>query len=227
MCGATSQQKGIEAQQSAFMSQQMAQYQVDFQENQAVLGALTKSLEPIVNAGPDQLGFSENERNALNTSAEEGAGEAFRQAQTATNTALAAKGGGNMPVTSGAADQVNANIATGVENNLANERTNIIKADYATGRQNYQMATGALMQAPGAMESPLAGTAQAANTAGKDAMDSANAIQKAGNSWMGLVGGALGAATSFATGGLSSLGGMASGGEGGGIFDSNGGYLGE
>jgi hypothetical protein len=124
---------------------------------------------------------------------------------------MAARGGGNIALPSGAQSQVQEMIGTAAENQKSSALNTINLANYAQGRQNYFNAVGALAGVPGATENALTGAANAATGAGGSAMQGATAIQQANNSWMGLLGGILGNAAQvgegFATGGLSFAGG--------------------
>lgn len=207
MCGASQEQKDLNASQTNFYNQLTSQYATEYANNQEILNTLKTSLSPIVTAGPSQEGFSPEQKAALNAQATEGAAKAYRDTQTATREAQAARGGGNSPFTSAADEQLNSQIALGAETNLNNNKLDIINKDYDTGRENYGAAVGALSGVPSAIQSANSSAAGVATGAGGAAAEEANAINSANSSWMGLVGGLA----SSAVGGLTSAGGLLGG----------------
>ncbi|HEX3682202.1 MAG TPA: hypothetical protein VHU83_06635 [Bryobacteraceae bacterium] len=203
MCGSSQNQNNINNAQIQFMDTLTAQYQQEFAQNQEILNTLTSSLQPIINGGPSQEGYSPQELAALNTQATQQAGQAYAQAKQATDESIAAKGGGDLFVPSGATQQVDADLDISAENNLSNQKLNILQSDYATGLSEYESAIGALSGVPGAIDNASTGAAGAVTNSSNAAANEANAITEANNSWMGLLGGVAGAA--LGTGGVSSF----------------------
>lgn len=215
MCGSSQAMNQVNQSQTALFSQLINQLGGEFGAASSIFNELQSSLAPIVAAGVNQQGFSAAELASMNTQAIQNAGNTYAQESQAANEAMAARGGGNIALPSGAQSQVQEEIGTAAENQKSSALEKITQENYATGRQNYFNALGALSAAPGVF-----GTAnQAANAAtgaGGSAMQGATQIQQANNSWMGLLGGILGNAAQvgegFATGGLS-FGGGGGGGE--------------
>lgn len=192
MCGASSQQKQIEASQQKFYDQLTQEYGVVFGENQAILKSLTASFKPILEAGPNQRGFSTEERQNLNSQAVTGTGQNYSKAAAALGAVQGAEGGGTAFIPSGAKHQQQAQLAESAASNESNIESNIVSADYATGRDNYFRAAGALGGVAGELN-PV-GYSNAATGAGSAAATTANQITQANNGWMNLVAGGLGAA---------------------------------
>lgn len=200
MCGSSKQQNSINDAQTEFYKQLTSQYQTDFAQNQDVLKQLTSTLSPIIAAGAGQEGYTPEQKAALNAQATEGSAQAYRQAATAANEGMAARGGGNIPITGPATEQLSDQLKLGAETNLNNEKLGITTNNFALGRQNFNTAVGQLASVPGALEGATNGAAGAATSAGTAAATEANEINKSNNSWMGLVGGLIGTATSFIPG---------------------------
>jgi hypothetical protein len=197
-CGASSEQKQVEASQQAFYTQLTSEYGTVFGENQAILGALTKSFEPILSAGINQQGFSPAELANLNAQAVTGTGQNYAKAEKALAAGQAAEGGGTSYIPTGAKMEQQRQLATSAAENESAIESNIVAQNYATGRQNYLEAAGMLGGVAG-QYNPT-GYAGAATGAGSAASTTANEISQANNSWMGLVTGALGAAGTAAGG---------------------------
>lgn len=198
MCGASSQQTDIEASQAAFYKQLTSEYGTIFGESQGILSALTKSFQPILDAGINQEGFSTAELNNLNAQAVTGTGQNYAKAADALTKEQGTAGGGTSFIPTGAKLEQQKELATSAAQNESGIESNILASDYATGRQNYLDAAGVL----GGVASQYnpAGFANSATGAGSAASTTANEITQANNSWMNLVGGALGAAGTAAAG---------------------------
>lgn len=192
MCGASSQQKDIEASQAAFYNELTSEYKGVFAQNQAILGTLTKSFQPILAKGINQQGFSPEELATLNSQAVTGTGENYAKAKAALANQQAAEGGGNAYVPTGVKEQQNLQLASSAAQNESAIEGKIASDNFATGRENYLSAAGAL----GGVASQLnpTGFAGAATGAGSAAATTADQITQANNAWMSLAGQGLGAA---------------------------------
>lgn len=196
MCGASQQQENLATSQSNFYNQLTSQYQTEFSQNQAILSNLTKTLTPIINAGPSQQGYSPEEIAALNAQATEGTAAGYRSTATAMNEQEAALGGGNSPITSAAQEQLQSTAMTNAENQLTNAKTGILQSGFQQGATNFANATGQLVGAVGGTENPLSGAAGATTGAGSSAMTGATDVNNANNQWEGLLGGLASSALS-------------------------------
>lgn len=215
MCGPSGQQKQLAGEQSSFFNDLMSSYQQNFGEQQAVLSSLTNALQPILQGGPNQMGFSAAENAALTGGAINTSAANARNAQVAA----ASSAGGNTGVTTGGQKQLQAGIASAAGVGLSGEENQINLANAQQGRQNYFAA-----------EQGLAGVAQlqnpvpyagAANTAGGQSFNEATNIQNMKNQEQADIGGAV---AGLATGGLgfANSSDFLSGLGGGNIFGSGG-----
>lgn len=198
MCGPTGEQKALEAKQAAFYDTMTKHYEDVYGKQSAILGELTKVLQPIVDKGPSQRGFSDAEHTALETTAKESTANNFAQAETALNENIAARGGSDF-LPSGADLQLKEGlVATGAAAQSQQE-LGIETADWEQGRSNWQAATGALGGV--ANQFNPNGTASVANESGSAAGTTANQIAEASNSMWGSVIGGLSGIAGSAVGG--------------------------
>jgi hypothetical protein len=155
MCGPSSEQRRLEAQQASFATLMQNDYVQRFGQQSAVLQQLNNILTPIAEAGPSQQGMSGQELAALNTAAMVNTSNATRNAQEAARTAMAGQGGGAAsPLTSGIEQQISGSIASRGAQQLAGLQTGITQENYALGRQQWQQAMGGL-QALGSQYNPV------------------------------------------------------------------------
>jgi hypothetical protein len=201
MCGPTAGETAAATQESGLGSTLTASFAKNFGAQSDILSNLTNVLTPIAQAGPDQQGFGTQELAALNTQANQGIGQNYNKAAQALQGNLAARGGGNEVLPTGAEASLKGELASSAANQMSNAGLAITNANYAQGRQNWQAATSQLENV-GQMENPLgfAGAASGATQAGYS-MQSANsnmAAQQFGEiagGISGLVGAGMGIAT--------------------------------
>ena len=204
--GASGAENQLQQQQSDFYKTLTSNYQTQFANQSAIFNSIQSVFNPILQAGPNQYGFSNQEDAALRTQATEGTAASFANARSATAQALASSGGGNDFLPSGA----NANIQTNLEGQAAatqsNQQLGITEAGYQQGYNQFTQASNALGSVAAGLN-PL-GYAGAATPAGNSAFGSASTIQQQNNAaspW-GTIGGILGgAASQFLGDGLSNL----------------------
>lgn len=209
--GASQQQKDISAAQSNYYNVLTQQAQEEFGLASGIFNQLKDMFSPILAAGIDQQGFSKAELDTLNAQVVNQTGANYHNAAQAVNEELAAQGGGNVRIGSGANDLVRERVADSAAQTASNEELQVQENNYATGRQNFLNAAAILSGAPGVFSGATA-AAGVANNAGADASQTANEITQANNSWMGLVGGILGGGLSgWASGGFKMPGGGSSG----------------
>jgi hypothetical protein len=221
MCGATSSQNQIEQGQQSLFNTMTSQAQQIFGSSSEVFGDLVKSFAPIVEAGPNQEGFSAPEKSALDSQAITDSGNAYRNASTSVKEAEAAVGGGNVALPGGANIGRDLSVSTSAAENTANELNQIEQNDYAQGRQNYFQAASGLAGAPQVFN-PATSAGEAATGSGSAAANTANQIAQENNSWVSAVTGALGGvAGSVVSGGMKNLG------AGVGFFGQNAGESGD
>ena len=202
-CGASSQQKQMYAKQSSFFDTLIEQAKEVFGGASTVFKDLVDTFAPIVKAGPNQHGFNLETRTALNTQATEGTSRAFEHASKAVNESIAARGGGNAYIPSGADEQLRQQLAAEAAANESEQKLKIVQADYDVGRDNYFRAASGLAGATNVF-APAVSMSNAATEAGNAASNTANEIAQANNSWVNAAFGALGGVGSAAVGGLTS-----------------------
>lgn len=195
MCGDNREQGRIYKAQADFYDTMTAQYKEVFGKQQAILDDLTAKFKPIVDAGPNQRGFSKEEHTLLDTGATEGVANNFASVKKSLGEELAARGGSDF-IPSGADTQLSAGIDAVAAAERSNLQNKIEMADFAAGKENWNTAINVLSGTAG-MLNPV-GYSEAATGAGNSAANTANEMAKADNSmWggvMGMIGGVAGAA---------------------------------
>lgn len=204
--GASAQQTSLANSQQNFYNTLSADYNQQFANQNAILGTLRNSLAPIVQAGPNQFGFSKAETNNLNSQALQGTGQQYTNAAKSLGESQAAQGGGNSYLPTGAQAQQQATLAATGANQASNQLMGIQQAGYQQGYNQYQSAVNAL----GGVASQYNPTGYAgdATGAGNAAANEANQVAQLNNEaspWNlvgGILGGAVGAGLDAFTGGI-------------------------
>ena len=191
LCGATGAQKTAQANEMKVSDLLTSDFQKIFSGNDNILQSITGALEPVVNAGPNQYGFSSAEDAALRTQATDTLAAAGRNTTNAVRSAVAANGGMNLP--SGSEAAIEGSLAESEANKQAEAQLGITEKGYETGRENFFKSEGALASAPGALENPATAAGSAAEGAAGAAMQGATDIATAQNAWIAPVAGAIGA----------------------------------
>jgi hypothetical protein len=190
MCGSTGQQNSVEAADMQTMQEYDTMLQQQYGNQQAIYGKVSSVLDPILRAGPSQQGFSTAEKNTLDAQAVGGTAQNYSQAAKAVGAQIGAEGGGNSVISSGANEELRAEVAESAAQNESNEEAQITAQDYATGRQNFQNAEqGEFEIASG--DNPL-GYGSLENTAESNTGSEANSIAQENNSWYTAALGAAG-----------------------------------
>jgi hypothetical protein len=198
LCGPSGAQKNLAGEQSAFFQNLMSSYQQNFGEQQGIFSSLTKALSPILEAGPNQQGFSAAENAALTGQAINATAANARNAQVVA----ASSAGGNTGVTTGGQKQLQAEIASRAGVGLSGAENQINLTNAELGRQNFFNAESGLAGVAG-LENPV-GYAGQANNAGGQAFNEATTIQNMTNQEQADIGGAVaGLALAPFTGGAS------------------------
>lgn len=198
MCGPSGAQKTLSNEQSQFFNELQASYSQNFGEQQAVLSSLNNALQPILEAGPNQPGFSAAETAALNSEAINATAANARNAEVVAGSSV----GGNTGVTTGGTKQLEAGIASEAGKNLSSEENQIGLTSAELGRQNFFNAEQGLAGIA-SLENPVP-YAGASNTAGGLAFNEATQIQNMKNQEEADIGGAVaGLALAPFTGGAS------------------------
>jgi hypothetical protein len=202
-CGPSGQEKSLEKEEASFDQTLQTDYSQTFAQNQQILSNLNSVLQPIVNAGPNQQGFSPEELSTLNTQATEGNAQGYNQAVEAAAQQENTQGGGTTLLPSGVNAQINAGIASAAEGNLANEKLGITQANYAQGQQNWETALSG-EESVAAGEAPL-GYASATTSANSAAFNEANIIGQENNQEFGQIVGGIAGIGGAVLGGLGNL----------------------
>jgi hypothetical protein len=190
--GPTAAQNQIASSQQSFFSQLTSSFNQMFAGQTGILQSLQQAFQPILAAGPNQFGFSPQEMATLKAGAVNQTAQTFAANQQALNNALAARGGGNAFLPSGAQAQLQQQGYTAASQEESGLLNQITQAGYAQGRQNFLTAANVL-GSTAAMYNPT-GYAGQATQAGEQAFGTATQIAKeqaAASPW-GAIGGALG-----------------------------------
>lgn len=196
---ASSQEKALQASTQSFFKTLMADYNQQFAGQNAILGQLQQAFSPILSAGINQQGFSADELAAYRTDATNRTAAEYQKAATATNESLAAEGGGNTFLPTGAQAELKQQVANTAAQNEATANLSIDEANYAQGRKNFLAARDTLGSVAGMMNPTAYGGL--ASSEGSTAFNEANTIAQQ-NDTFGQVAGFLGgAATAWLGGG--------------------------
>lgn len=188
-----------------FYAQGRQESATTFSESQDLLKLMESVYSPILAKGPNQRGFSDEERNNLNAQTVEGTARNYSAAARAVNEHIAAEGGGDNPLPTGGQVQLQEEVAASAAGEQSREESQVLQADYAQGYDEFKHAGEALSVASGQL-SPTS-YMNAATSAGSAAETTAKDINAEQNSWMAPVFGAIGAiGGGIATGGMSNLG---------------------
>jgi hypothetical protein len=186
---ASGEEKALASQQADFYKTLTADYSKQFANQSAILSSLTAAFDPILKAGIGQYGFTPQQDVSMRTSASDAIARNTASAQTALNENLAARGGGNVSIPSGATAQLEASLLSSEATQQAETSNAITQKGYDVGRSNFLSAEGALMGAAG-MYNPL-GFAGATTGAGSSAFNMEDEINKQNTAWQGALTGAL------------------------------------
>src|SRR5208282_5373385 len=156
MCGASSQAKNIAEQSASLGNTLQGNYAQNYGIQQNIIGNIKSSLNPIVQAGPNQTGFNKAEAAAINTNQIDAAGQQAKNYQEEVNTkASGLGGGGNAGGSSGFRTGATTGLDTAanqtVANNLSASENAATEANYAQGNQNFNQAVGGLNAVAGTL----------------------------------------------------------------------------
>lgn len=205
LCGGPSQEaKNNEAAQTAFYKQMTQEQSAVFAQQQDILKEMNSVLEPIVKAGPNQLGFTPEENSILRSEITGGAAKAEENAVNALQLRNKQLSGGADVLPTGTQAALEGNIRLLGEQGKAEALNKETLANYEAGSDRYNRALAALT----GNASLLAPTSysSAATNAGSSATGAINlADSERSNLLSSILGGVVGAGTSFLTGGLSNI----------------------
>ena len=204
MCGSSAKEQSAQESEKGFMTTLMSNYNQNEALQGATLAHINSVLQPTLEAGPNQTGFSPEESSALNTQAIDTTGAAAANAERAAQTQAAGRNdSGNLPQ-SGVDQAIEAQTRTASANQLSNEQLGITEADYGTGRSNFNQPRSG-EDAIAGMYNPNA-AASAANTANQTEFGESQAISQENNQvWSDIAGGIVNVATLGLAGGFGNL----------------------
>jgi hypothetical protein len=197
MCGPSQSEENLQQSETGFMNELYGNYQTNFAEQQQVLQHLNGVLSPIIQAGPNQTGFSPEETAALNTQAIDTTGAAAANAERSIANETAGRSDSGNTAIAGNTAALEAGAGSAAEGQLSSEELGITEANYATGRSNFNNAVGAEEGVSGQFN-PVA-TGGLANSANQNAFGEANQINQQQNQEEADIAGGI---TSLATGAI-------------------------
>lgn len=193
-------QEGLAAKSRAFAGELQSNYQTIFGQDQDIFNTLTRGWKRIFEAGPGR-GMSPEEEAARRTEVSERTAAASRDISRKVSETMAARGGGNISIPSGALAQVQAEIATQQKQQEALGQEEITGKSYDIGRDIWKEAGRGLMGAPSVMAPAL--EAGKLTLGGYDTASTlAQRARAARTSWVGALTGLAGSAVAGLTGGL-------------------------
>jgi hypothetical protein len=193
MCGGpTSAQTANQQAQADFYQKQISAYDTAYSQFKDLQAQIKSQLQPILQAGPGQFGYTPDETTALRTQATQGTSEAYAGAQRALQQRIATLGGGtsNVNMTGGPMAQVSGELASTAAQESSRENLGITTSGYDLGRQMWQNAiSGTQALAQGWNPNAFGATTINAGTA---AGNEANVIAQQRNQMWGSILGAVG-----------------------------------
>lgn len=197
MC-ASDDQDILQSEEMDTLQQYQSMMKTQYADQQGVYSQISKQLEPILAAGPDQTGMSAAEVSDLKSQAVGGTATNYAAASKALNESESAEGGGNVPITSGGQQELKEELASSAAGTESEQETQIEGEDYALGRQNFENAEqGEFAIASG--ENPLGYGGLVEGQEGTTNSE-ANAIASEDTSWINAAIGAAGAVGGAAAG---------------------------
>jgi len=203
MCGGpSSTQLELQQEEANFYKTQISAYNTAYKNFSDIQATLNKQFDPILKAGPNQRGFSDEERQVLNTQAVEGTAQGYAKARQALQENQAVQGGGtsNVNLTGGPQAQQQEELAALGASTESAEKLGITEADYSQGYDEWKNAVaGEENLAAGWNPNSFSGSV---NSAAQTANSEANTITEEQQSvWKGVLG-ALGGIAGQAAGGF-------------------------
>lgn len=181
-----------------------ANYNKEFAQWSQVLNGFQANIQPILNGGINQFGFTPGEEAALRTDISNQTTKAFSDQRAALENHIAQQGGGEDFMPSGAKEQLEEQLANEQARTSSDLNTKVTQAGYEQGRQNYLTALNAENTVLSATNpNAFASSAIGAGNGATNAINVANTTSLGG--WGGIIGGLVNAGMGALTGGMSSL----------------------
>lgn len=204
MGGPSEQAKANEKAQTEFYNQLTQQQNTAFGEQQDLLNSIKAVSLPILQKGPNAYGFTPEEDALLRGGIESTGAQATTNAVNAQELRERQLGGGAQVLPSGAAATLELQARELGGQNTANQLTQERLAGYQAGQQRYSQALAALSGNASLLNpTSYAGAATGAGESATGAVKLADSERS--NLLSSILGGVVGAGTSFLTGGLSNI----------------------
>ena len=158
--------------------------------------SLTNIYNSVIAKGANQEGFTAGQMEKMNSQAVEGTAQNYAAASKALGGKLAAEGGGNNAMPTGAENEMQAELAASSAATESGEESAIQQADWEQGAQQFNMAMAgaAGLNNSVAQENAATGEGSAANTTMNDIAQENTAAFSAVT---GAINGAAGAVSKF------------------------------
>jgi hypothetical protein len=191
-CGASSQQTDTYNTQQQLTQTLINQMGQVFGSSSSVFNSLVAGATPIYNAGPDQMGWSPEQKAAMDSAAINTTAASYQSARQSIGEQVAAQGGGNINLPSGAQIAPQLALSEKAAQQQASELNQNTLADATQGRENWLDSAKILQGAPSVFNTST-GAANSAVGSGSAQSTTANEISQANNSWVNALIGAGGA----------------------------------
>jgi hypothetical protein len=203
MCFTSAGLTATGAQQSAAYNTAVAQAQTEFGATNTEFNDLMNTLNPVVKAGPNQMGYSAPVESAINANSINTTAAAYKNASAAVKSSEAAVGGGNVALPTGVNLGTEEALAeAGAQQESSELNSNLIN-NAKVGNQNWEFASKSAEAAPEMFGAANQAT-QSATQAGQASASTQNAITQDQNSWQQLAIGALSDTATVASAGMKS-----------------------
>src|SRR5215471_6033166 len=143
MCsGPSATQMELQQEEADFYRTQINAYNKAYSNFSDIQAKLNAQFDPILKAGPGQMGYTPDELTTLRTQSTEGTAQNYAAAQRALQQRIATLGGGtsNVNTTGGVAGQLQAELASAGAGEQSRENLGITQSGYDVGRQMWQQA---------------------------------------------------------------------------------------
>jgi hypothetical protein len=197
-CGPSAQEEQLQGQESSFLNQYSQAFNQNFAGQENILNSINSSLNPILQKGINQTGYSSQELNAMNTGAINNVGANYANAARALNGKMA--GMGDSTLQSGVSQQLQSGLASAEAGQLSGTENQIVQNNYAQGRQNYLSALSG-EQGVAQMLNPQSYASLTQQAQGQGFGEANTTAQQQAQAEQAIAGGA----TSLALGGLGNL----------------------
>lgn len=187
-CSPSAGQTSALAADSDFRKTLTSSYNTDFNDAQGIFNELNGRLQGIVDAGPQQQGYSPQTLSTMNAQA------ANNARASAANTKFVAStkptlSGSSAAIQKGAQTQINKTADTAAGRTAENQEAEITQQSAQIGRQNYDTAVKEEGALPGATMDPINKAGEAVTGAESVAGKQAGENAQTSSSWMGLAAG--------------------------------------